>query len=132
MMPKAGAIHYKQGDTFWCDPDPKDTVGTEHKGDHVWGIVSLRVRKGCVVAIPLSRHIRKQHPPLLPLIPKSEFTQVDGSPALDRVALTDQIRSIDIVRLRKRSGSMSHIALRAVLLSVDYMLGKPVVHPNAN
>ena len=123
---------YKQGETYWCDPDPKDTVGVEHKGPHIWGIISVRTRRKCVVAVPLSKHIDKVFPPLLPPIPATEFTQVDGSLPLPRVALTDQIRSIDVSRLRQRSGSMSPIAIRAILMAIDYMLGRPAVPPNAN
>lgn len=122
----------KQGDTFWCNPDPSDTVGVEHKGPHIWGIISTRTRAKCVIAIPLSRHINKAFPPLLPPIPASEFTHVDGTTAVDRVALTDQIRSLDVARLTRRSGTMTKIAIRAILLALDYSLGRQAVPPKAN
>jgi mRNA-degrading endonuclease toxin of MazEF toxin-antitoxin module len=123
---------YKQGELYWCNPDPSDTVGAEHRGPHIWGIISVRTRPKCIVAVPLSRHIDKAYPPLLPPIPASEFTHVDGTTPVDRVALTDQIRSLDVTRLQKKSGSMSRIAIRAILLALDYVLGRPAVPPNAN
>ena len=89
---------YNQGDIYFCDPDPKvaDTVGVEHKGDHVWVIVSVaRCHRGnAVVGVPLSRHMNKAGGHLTQ-IPASVINYGSGEDKLNRVALTDQIRTLD-------------------------------------
>lgn len=122
---------YKQGDLYWCDPDPKqtDTVGSEQKGDRVWLIISTeRLHRGnCLVALPLSRHVEKvaqYAPPHLIKIPASKITMEDGNPAIDRVALTDQIRSIDKTRLRRKAGYISRQAVLGVLTGLDFLFGR--------
>ena len=84
-----------QGDLYWCQPDPLDTVGSEQEGDRPWVIISIpRLHRGnCAVGLPLSRHMEKAGAHLI-AIPKNEITIEDGSPSIDRVALTDQIRAL--------------------------------------
>ena len=132
-MQSAQAV-IKQGDTYWCDPDPQlvDTVGSEQTGEHIWLIVSIKSRGKCVVALPLSRHTEKATVPFLITIPASEITYVDGSPALDRVALTDQIRCLNKTRLGKQSGAISSRALRSVFIGLDNLFGRYYPNPKAN
>ena len=105
-------------------PDPADTIGSGQQGDRIWLIVSLRSRHKAVVAVPLSRHTDKAILPFLITVPASEITTVDGTLPVDRVALVDQIRTLDKSRLRKKSGETTKIAFRAVIGGIDYMLGK--------
>jgi mRNA-degrading endonuclease toxin of MazEF toxin-antitoxin module len=127
---------YKRGDLYWCDPDPKlvDTLGSEQKGDRVWLIVSIEQlsRGKCVVGLPLSRHIEKSGPPHLITIPASEITMIDGNLAIDRVALTDQIRCLDKTRLRKKAGFVTSRALLSALTGLDRLLGRQYPSPKAN
>jgi mRNA-degrading endonuclease toxin of MazEF toxin-antitoxin module len=113
-----------QGDLCWCEPDPKDIVGSEQEGDRPWVIVSIpRLNRGnCVVGLPLSRHIEKAFAHLI-VIPKEEITMEDGNPSINRVALTDQIRALSKLRFRKKAGFVSIRAIRAILLGLDYLFG---------
>jgi mRNA-degrading endonuclease toxin of MazEF toxin-antitoxin module len=117
-----------QGDLYWCEPDPKDTTGSEQAGDRPWVIVSVpKLHRGnCAVGLPLSQHIEKAGAHLI-AIPKTEITMEDGNPSIDRVALTDQIRVLDKTRFRKKAGFVSIRAIHAILLGLDYLFGnKPV------
>jgi mRNA-degrading endonuclease toxin of MazEF toxin-antitoxin module len=131
-MPNPPAI-LKQGDTYWCDPPPNDTEGSEQAGDRIWVIMSVpQTHRGrCVVALPLSRHIEKKvgH---LPQIPKNEITVEDGGPSIDRVALTDQIRALDKARLRKKAGFVSVRAINCIKLGLDYLFGNTPLPPRSN
>ncbi len=113
-----------QGSLYWCDPEPKDTVGGEHKGDHIWVVVSLpRYHRGnCVVALPLSRHIEKTRGHLIKVL-ASEITMEDGNSSIDRVALTDQVRALDKTRFRKKAGYVSSRAVSGILLGIDFLFG---------
>lgn len=117
---------------YWCEPDPADTLGSEQHGDRIWLIVSMRSRSRCVVALPLSRHTEKAIHPFLITVPASQITTVDGTAAIDRVALVDQIRSLDKSRLRKKSGEVTMRALFSVFNGIDYMLGRHFPSPNSN
>jgi mRNA-degrading endonuclease toxin of MazEF toxin-antitoxin module len=99
----------KQGDLYWCEPDPEDTVGSEQEGDRIWVIVSIPPlhRGNCVVELPLSRHTEKAVAHLIQ-VPKAEITMVDNNPAINRVALTDQIRALDKTRFRKKRTRVYH------------------------
>lgn len=114
----------KQGDIYWCDPDPADTVGSEQAGDRPWVIVSIpRLHRGnCAVGLPLSRHMEKAGAHLI-VIPRQEITMQDGNPPIDRVALTDQIRALDKTRFRRKAGYVSPRAISAILLGLDYLFG---------
>lgn len=124
---------FKQGETYWCTPDPADTIGSEQQGDRIWVIVSLRTRSKVVVALPLSRHVDKATAPFLVTIPAGEITTVDGTTPIDRVALVDQIRCLDKTRLRKKSGEITKRALLSIFTGgIDYMLGRHFPHPKAS
>jgi hypothetical protein len=47
----------------------------------------------------------------------------DGSPSINRVALTDQIRALDKTRFKNRAGFISIRAINAILLGLDYLFG---------
>jgi mRNA-degrading endonuclease toxin of MazEF toxin-antitoxin module len=115
----------KQGELYFCEPDPTDTVGSEQHGDRIWVIVSLPqlIRGKCVVGLPLSRHVEKAGAHLIK-VPFQEIT-VDGDDAnIDRVALTDQIRALDKTRFRRKFGQVSPRALTSILLGFDYLCGR--------
>lgn len=113
-----------QGDLYFCEPAPKDTVGSEIDGDHVWVIVSLPKfhRGNCVVGLPLSRHSHKALAHLI-AIPAAEITGIGSNIAINRVALTDQIRALDKTRLRRKAGHVSHKVIGSILLGLDYLFG---------
>ena len=123
---------FRQCETYWCEPDPADTIGSEQQGDRIWLIVSLRSRSRVVVAVPLSRHTEKATLPFLITVPAAEITTVDGTQPVNRVALIDQIRTLDKSRLRRKSGEITITAFRSVLWGIDYMLGKVSPQPNSN
>jgi mRNA-degrading endonuclease toxin of MazEF toxin-antitoxin module len=130
-MPNPPPIIYKQGDLYWCDPDPNqtDTVGSEQKGDRIWLIVSIEKlhRGNCLVALPLSRHVEKvaqYAPPHLIKVPAEKITMEDGNPSINRVALTDQIRALDKRRLKRKAGFISHQAVLGVLTGLDFLFGR--------
>lgn len=118
-------IVIKQGEFYFCEPDPKDTVGSEQEGDRPWVIVSApRCHRGnCVVGLPLSRHVEKAGAHLIQ-IPLQEITMVGGATNINRVALTDQIRALDKRRLRQKLGWVSPRALNSILLGLDYLFGR--------
>lgn len=114
-----------QGDLYWCEPDPLDTVGSELEKDRPWVLVSIpRLNRGnCVVGLPLSTRIEKACAHLVK-IPRTEITREDGSESVDCVALTDQIRCLDKTRFRKKVGFVSIRAINAITLGLDYLFGK--------
>lgn len=119
---------YSQGDLYFCDPDPsqQQTTGSEMRGDHVWVIVSVPDchRGNCVVGIPMSRHMNKAVGHLIK-IPQQEITLNAGELVMDRVALTDQIRVLDKVRLRHKLGTVSQRAMTSIFdLGIDRLLGR--------
>lgn len=128
MPAPTGSI--RQGEMYWCEPDPQDTVGSEIEKDRPWVIVSIpRLNRGnCVVGLPLSRHIEKAVAHLI-VVPKSEITMEDGNPSIDRVALTDQIRALDKTRFRKKAGFVSQRAITSILLGMDYLFGNVPLPP---
>jgi mRNA-degrading endonuclease toxin of MazEF toxin-antitoxin module len=115
----------KQGDIFFCEPDPRDTVGSEQEGDRPWVVISItaRHRGNCVVALPLSRHIEKAGAHLIK-VPLQEITVEGNDPNIDRVALTDQIRALDKRRFRRKFGHVSTRAMNSILLGLDYLFGR--------
>jgi mRNA-degrading endonuclease toxin of MazEF toxin-antitoxin module len=127
-----------QGDLYWCEPDPKDTCGSEIEKDRPWLVVSIpRLNRGnCVVGLPLSSNMKKAMAHLI-AVPKQEITLEDGKASIDCVALTDQIRALDKTRFRKKAGHVSRRALTSVLLGLDYLFGNaplppPPPDPNSN
>jgi mRNA-degrading endonuclease toxin of MazEF toxin-antitoxin module len=119
-----------QGDIYWCEPDPLDLVGSEQKGDRPWVIISIaRLNRGnCVVGLPISRHTEKACAHLV-MIPKQEITMEDGTPSIDRVALTDQIRSLDKTRFKPRAGFVSQRAINAIIVGIEALLGNSPMPP---
>ena len=114
-----------QGEIFFCEPNPQDTVGSEQEGDRPWVVVSSPHchRGNCVVGLPLSRHVEKAGTHLIK-VPLQEIT-MDGNDAnIDRVALTDQIRALDKRRFRRKLGQVSPRAIEAILLGLDYLFGR--------
>jgi len=134
-MQSQQATVYKQCELWWCDPDPQltDTVGREIQKDRPWLIVSTeRLHRGdCVVGLPMSRHVGKALAHLIQ-VPASEITMVDGTMSIDRVALTDQIRSLSKLRLRKQAGYITRPALLAVMVGLDRYLGRVYPNPKAH
>jgi mRNA-degrading endonuclease toxin of MazEF toxin-antitoxin module len=124
-MPISPTAIIKQGEIFFCEPDPADTVGSEQEGDRPWVIVSIpQLRRGnCVVGLPLSRHTEKAGGPLIQ-VPSSEITMDGDDPNIDRVALTDQIRALDKRRFRRKIGHVSTRAVNSILLGLDYLFGR--------
>lgn len=124
-MQTSPTTQYNQGHLYWCEPDPKDTEGSEQQGDRVWVIVSTpRCHRGkCVVGLPLSPHVDKAGSHLIK-VTANEITMEDGNPSIDRVALVDQIRALDKTRLRKKAGYVSQRAVFSILHGFDYMVGR--------
>jgi len=114
----------KTGDIYWCEPDPKDTVGSEQEKDRPWVIVSLTVlhRGNCVVGIPLSKNLGKGCAHLV-AIPRNELTMDGNVPPYDSIALTDQIRALDKRRLRRKAGTLSEKGLNAIKLGIERLFG---------
>jgi mRNA-degrading endonuclease toxin of MazEF toxin-antitoxin module len=114
-----------QGELWWLEPDPADTVGSEQEKDRPWVMVSIaRLNRGnCVVGLPLSSQMDKACAHLI-TIPAKEITREDGNAAIDCVALTDQIRALDKTRFRKKAGFVSIRAINAILLGLDFLFGK--------
>lgn len=124
-MPISPTTVINQGDIYFCEPDPADIVGSEQEGDRPWVVMSVpRFHRGnCVVGLPLSRHIEKACAHLVK-IPASEQTmESPDDPAIDRVALVDQIRALDKTRFRRKLGFVSTRAISAINLGLDYLFG---------
>lgn len=117
---------------YWCEPDPQDTVGSEMEKHRPWVIISIpRFNRGnCVVGMPLSRHTEKAVAHLI-AVPKNQITMQDGNPAIDRVALTDQIRALDKTRFTAKAGFISQRAITSIQLGLDYLFGNIPAPPMA-
>lgn len=114
----------KTGEVYFCEPDPRDTVGSEQEKDRPWVIVSQSYlhRGNCVVGVPLSRNTTKACAHLV-FIPRKELNWEGGSSPFDAVALTDQIRALDKTRLRRKVGLISQRGLDAILLGLQRLFG---------
>jgi mRNA-degrading endonuclease toxin of MazEF toxin-antitoxin module len=123
-MPIPPTAEVKQGELYFCEPDPQDTIGSEQAGDRVWLVVSIpQLRRGnTVVCLPLSRH-NKEAAHLIK-VPFQEITVTAGDQNIDRVALTDQIRCLDKTRFRRKFGHISQRALTSIFLGLDYLFGR--------
>jgi mRNA-degrading endonuclease toxin of MazEF toxin-antitoxin module len=119
-MPFAIPASVKTGDIYWCEPDPKDTVGHEQEKDRPWVIVSLSSlhRGKCVVGVPLTTNtaIACSH---LVAIPKTDLVLDGGVASFDATALTDQIRALDKTRFRRKAGSITPKGLNAIKLGLE-------------
>jgi len=124
-MPISPTQVINQREMYWCEPEPKDTMGSEEKFDHIWVIVSdARFNRGkCVVGVPLTSNLDKGVAHLV-AIPKTEVQMDGGKPSIDSVALTDQIRALDKTRCRRKAGMISVRGLEAILLGLDRLFGR--------
>jgi mRNA-degrading endonuclease toxin of MazEF toxin-antitoxin module len=124
-MPISPTTIVRQGEIYFCEPDPNDTVGSEIEKDRPWMVVSIPSlnRGNCVVALPLSRHTGKAGAHLI-MVPLQEITMDGSDEKIDRVALTDQIRALDKRRFRRKMGHVSTRAVNSILLGLDYLFGK--------
>jgi mRNA-degrading endonuclease toxin of MazEF toxin-antitoxin module len=123
-MPISPTQVINQREMWFCEPDPKDTVGSEQEKDRIWVIVSIaRLHRGnCVVGVPLtSKNKAGAH---LIQIPAAEFQMDGGRSAITSVALTDQIRTLDKSRFRCKAGTISTRGLDAIMLGLDRLLGR--------
>jgi mRNA-degrading endonuclease toxin of MazEF toxin-antitoxin module len=114
-----------QGEIWWLEPDPLDTIGSEQEKDRPWVMISTpRLNRGnCVVGLPLSTQLDKACAHLI-MIPGNQITREDGTEGQNCVALTDQIRALDKTRFRKKDGFISVRAINAILLGLDFLFGK--------
>ena len=114
-MPLAIQTQVKTGDMFWCDPDPKDTVGSEQEKDRVWVVVSEDYlhRGKCVVCVPLTTKLDKACGHLVQIL-AADLKMLPGTTAVTCVALTDQIRALDKTRFRKKAGTITSTGLHAI------------------
>ncbi len=84
------------------------------------------------MGLPLSRHTEKKMAHLIG-VPKAEITMEDGTPSIDRVALTDQIRALDKNRfIGNRAGYVSQRAITSMLLGLDYLFGNAPLPADSN
>ena len=114
----------EQGDIYWVNPP--SATGSEQAGRRPYVIVSrLAVNRAgkTVVAIPLSSKTHKANPSFRIRIPVSEMIRdiSCASPLVDSVALCDHIRVLDHSLLRERIGKLSHTAVLAVLLGLEFL-----------
>ena len=66
-------------------------------------------------------------------IPKEFITYLPGELAMDRVALTDQIRVLDKTRLRRKLGHVPQRVLTSIFdLGLDAVLGRKAINPLSN
>ena len=125
-------ITVNQGEIYWCEPDPQDTVGSEQEKDRPWVIVSVNYlhRGNCAVGVPLSRQMHKAVAHLI-AIPKEELKLEPGETAFDCVALTDQVRALDKRRFRKKAGTVSTRALNSIVhLGLKRLFGIKSITPS--
>lgn len=123
-MPSPNPAMVKTGEMYWCEPDPKDTVGSEQEKDRIWVIVSRDElhRGNCVVGVPLTTQTKKAVAHLIK-IPAEHLTMGDGKIPQDCVALTDQIRALDKTRLRRKAGHISKQGLSSILFGLQRLFG---------
>jgi mRNA-degrading endonuclease toxin of MazEF toxin-antitoxin module len=123
-MPFVTPTIIKTGELYWCEPDPKDTVGSEMEKDRPWVIMSMSYlhRGNCVVGLPLTKNTSKACAHLI-RIPSTELTMDGGVSPYDSVALTDQIRCLDKTRFRRKAGSISPKGLNAIKLGLERLFG---------
>jgi mRNA-degrading endonuclease toxin of MazEF toxin-antitoxin module len=109
----------KQGDIYWVEIRQSETKGSEQWKRRPYIIVSrtgLNKVSRTVVGVPMSHEIRKAGGHLIAL-PAREIIKDVGckSNIVDSVALTDQIRVLDLSRLEERIGCLSRTATIGLL-----------------
>jgi mRNA-degrading endonuclease toxin of MazEF toxin-antitoxin module len=128
----------QRGDIVFALVDPNETKGDEISKDtpRPWLVVSsdvINTKFEMVVAIPFSRHVEKKNRWHRIFIPAAEImveNGPDGAPisgiAIDRVALTEQVRILAIERVTlPRVGRLSAAGMGAVEAGLSYVLGIP-------
>ena len=119
-------MEIKQGGLYWVDIPKPQTLGSEQWKRRPYVIVSRTVvnRVGSVVVgVPLSTKIHKASQYRI-LLPVTEIIKDAGCPdtMVTSVALTDQIRVLDIARLEQpRIGYLSRTAVAALELGLAVM-----------
>ena len=115
----------QQGDIYRVDIPKFQTVGSEQFKPRPYIIVSrtaINRHGNTVVGIPMSTKVHKasQHKILLPV---AEIIRDVGypDPFRDSVALTDQIRVLDITRLEVKMGRLSDSAIISVGLGLGFL-----------
>jgi mRNA-degrading endonuclease toxin of MazEF toxin-antitoxin module len=116
----------RQGEIYWATITPAETVGSEQFKRRPFVIVSRDAinRLGQnVVAVPLSSRVHKasQHRIFLPVAEMIKDATCQDS-LVDSVALTDQIRVLDISRLESpKIGRLSQTATVALELGLAFL-----------
>lgn len=119
-------MEIKQGDIYWVNIPSSQTVGSEQWKRRPYIIVSRTMINKLghnVVGVPLTTEIRKASQHRIQ-IPASMMIKEVGctSTIQDSVALTDQIRVLDISRLEQpRIGCLSRTALIGVGLGLAFL-----------
>jgi mRNA interferase MazF len=116
------------GDVYYVEIPPHHVVGREQFKTRPFVIVSrLRVNRsgGVIVGVPFtSSGTKDAQPPYRIFIPKTEI-KIDfayrGTPIVDSIALTDQVRAIDPKRLRDKVGVLSATGVAAIGLGLAYL-----------
>lgn len=109
----------KRGDVYWAEIRPQETVGQEQHSRRPFVIVSRSELNGQnhIVGVPLTTQLRKACAHRI-LIPARDIIQDAGmkQTMTDSVALTDQIRPLDVERLEQpRIGRLSQTAIIAIV-----------------
>lgn len=119
-------MEIKQGEIYWVDIPKAHTVGSEQWKRRPYIIVSRdainRIGRN-VVGVPLSSKLHKASQYRI-LLPATEIIKDIGRPdsITDSVALTDQLRVLDVSRLEQpRIGKLSTTAVMALELGVAFV-----------
>ncbi len=122
----------RQGDIYWVEIQPEETVGSEQYKRRPFVIVSrsdLNRGQNNVVGVPLSTKVAKACAHRI-LIPVAEIIKDPGSNSVvkNSVALTDQIRVLDKSRLEEpRIGYLSQTATIGVVeVGLAYLFDIPI------
>jgi mRNA-degrading endonuclease toxin of MazEF toxin-antitoxin module len=123
------APEIKQGDVYWVDIPPNQTVGSEQYDRRPYVIVSrTAINKVCrtVVGVPLTTSVGPTKPiqhPLRVLIPVREIVKDVGYSGEIKISLakTDQVRVLDKSRLGPRMGALSATATATVGGGLAYL-----------
>jgi mRNA-degrading endonuclease toxin of MazEF toxin-antitoxin module len=124
------SLNPKRGEIYWVLVPAAHTVGTEQQKRRPWIIFSddATVTQSLVIAVPLSLKVHKQNRQYRILVTEANVLRDPGSSLIpgDRVALTEQIRSLSLDRLEpQRQGRLTDTALYAVEAGVAFVLAMP-------
>ncbi len=109
----------KQGDIYWVEISPSEAKGSEQWKRRPYIVVSrtgINRVSATVVGVPMTTELRKAGAHRIQ-IPALEIVKDVGytSTIVNSVALTDQIRVLDISRLEERIGCLSRTATIGLL-----------------